>query len=229
MSVKIFYVEDDETLSFITEDQLQEAGYEVSHFADGAAAVAAFEKGKFDIAILDVMLPSIDGFGIAEKIREQCQEIPILFLSAKSLEEDRLHGLTIGGDDYLTKPFSMDELLLKIKIFLKRNKIHVHQGNVTLSIGNFTLNTDDFLLKSADFSKELTQKEAALMQMFVEYKNETIKREDILIRLWGKNDYFLGRSLDVFISRLRKYLASDESIKINTVRGVGFRLEELKS
>lgn len=226
MKTRIFYVEDDETLSFITQDQLSEEGFEVTHVADGNAAIDLFNAEKYDLAILDIMLPNADGFAIAEKIREQSMDIPILFLSAKSLEEDRLKGFSIGADDYLTKPFSMDELIMKIKVFVRRNKINQFTENKTFSVGDFVLNASDYMLKSTGFAKELTQKEAALLQMFIEGKNQTIKREDILIRLWGKNDYFLGRSLDVFISRLRKYLSTDESLKIHTVRGVGFRLED---
>lgn len=226
MTVKnrIFYVEDDETLSFITRDQLEEQGYEVYHFADGKSALEAFKVGFFDLAILDIMLPNVDGFTIAEKIRQVDEAIPVLFLSAKSLEEDRLKGFQIGGDDYLTKPFSMEELIYKIKVFLKRSVLK-DSANPVVSLGQFTLDSINLKLETNGNVQDLTAKEADLLLLLIQNKNQTVRREDILIKLWGKNDYFLGRSLDVFISRLRKYLDADSSINIETVRGVGFRLE----
>lgn len=223
-TAKIFYVEDDETLSFITKDQLEEHGYEVHHFADGLSAVNNFVPNAYDLAILDIMLPNIDGFSIAEKIRNVDEMIPILFLSAKSLEEDRLKGFEIGADDYLTKPFSMEELLYKIKVFLRRSA-HEVVLNEVIKIGDFSFDTNLLKLQNGDKVYELTTKEADLLLLLYKYKNQTVKREDILIKLWGKNDYFLGRSLDVFISRMRKYLSLDDKISIETQRGVGFRLD----
>lgn len=221
---RIFYVEDDETLSFITRDQLEEQGYEVHHFADGKCALEAFKAEYFDLAILDIMLPNVDGFTIAEKIRQVDEAIPVLFLSAKSLEEDRLKGFQIGGDDYLTKPFSMEELIYKIKVFLKRSVLK-DAANPVVRLGQFTLDSINLKLERNGNVQDLTAKEADLLLLLIQNKNQTVRREDILIKLWGKNDYFLGRSLDVFISRLRKYLDADSSINIETVRGVGFRLE----
>lgn len=221
---RIFYVEDDETLSFITRDQLEEQGYEVHHFADGKSALESFKVGFFDLAILDIMLPNVDGFTIAEKIRQVDEAIPVLFLSAKSLEEDRLKGFQIGGDDYLTKPFSMEELIYKIKVFLKRSVLK-DTANPVVNLGQFTLDSINLKLERNGNVQDLTAKEADLLLLLIQNKNQTVRREDILIKLWGKNDYFLGRSLDVFISRLRKYLDADSSINIETVRGVGFRLE----
>lgn len=222
--VKILYVEDDAALSFITKDELEQVGYMVHHCEDGQEALTAFDNNHFDIVILDIMLPKLDGFSIAKEIRTKNEGIPILFLSAKSMEEDRLKGFEIGADDYLTKPFSIDELLFKIKIFLKRKSVS-SSGNInTYKIGRYIFEPNNLLLKCETESHELTSKEADLLSLFAESLNETIKREDILVKLWGKNDYFLGRSLDVFISRLRKYLAKDEKIELQTVRGVGFKL-----
>ena len=221
--INILYVEDDEALSFITKDELEQMGYQVHHCEDGQKAIEAFNKEHFDLAILDIMLPKVDGFTIAQEIRSKNDEMPILFLSAKSLEEDRLKGFEIGADDYLTKPFSMDELLFKIKVFLKRKSINKVAKQSEYSLGTYTFEPSNLLLKWEDEEQELTAKEADLLSMFANHPNETIKREEILIKLWGKNDYFLGRSLDVFISRLRKYLAKDEGIEIQTVRGVGFK------
>jgi DNA-binding response OmpR family regulator len=222
--INILYVEDDEALSFITKEELEQVGYHVHHCEDGQQAIEAFRKEHFDLAILDIMLPKLDGFSIAEEIRSKNDEMPILFLSAKSLEEDRLKGFEIGADDYLTKPFSMDELLFKIKVFLKRKSINKVAEKSEYAIGKYTFEPSNLLLKWEDKEQELTAKEADLLSMFANHPNETIKREEILVKLWGKNDYFLGRSLDVFISRLRKYLGNDESIEIQTVRGVGFKL-----
>lgn len=222
--INILYVEDDEALSFITKDELEQAGYQVCHCDDGQKAIEAFNKEHYDLAILDIMLPKIDGFSIAQEIRSKNDEMPILFLSAKSLEDDRLKGFEIGADDYLTKPFSMDELLFKIKVFLKRKSINKPEEKSEYVLGAYTFEPSNLLLKFQGTEQELTAKEADLLSMFANKPNETIKREDILVKLWGKNDYFLGRSLDVFISRLRKYLAQDASIEIQTVRGVGFKL-----
>jgi len=224
--VKILYVEDDEALGFITKDELELVGYQVSHAKDGVEAVKLFNENHFDIAILDIMLPKKDGFQIAEEIRAKNQEMPIIFLSAKTLEEDRLRGFEIGADDYLTKPFSMDELLFKIKIFLKRRTIDSAYKNASIKIGGFVFEPDNLTLSQNELSFELTAKESDLLLLLIDNKNKTVKREDILVKLWGKNDYFLGRSLDVFISRLRKYLVEDKQVEIQTVRGVGFRLIE---
>jgi DNA-binding response OmpR family regulator len=225
--INILYVEDDAALSFITKDELEQAGYQICHCEDGQKAIEAFNSEHFDLAILDIMLPKVDGFSIAQEIRSKNDEMPILFLSAKSLEEDRLKGFEIGADDYLTKPFSMDELLFKIKVFLKRKSVYKEEEKRNFDLGAYIFEPSNLLLKLADEEQELTAKEADLLSMFVQNLNETIKREEILIKLWGKNDYFLGRSLDVFISRLRKYLSKDKSIEIQTIRGVGFKLNTL--
>lgn len=223
--VKIFYVEDDETLAFITKDQLVEEGYEITHFEAGDTAIENFKPNYYHLAILDIMLPNIDGFSIAEKIRAVDADIPILFLSAKSLEEDRLKGFEIGADDYITKPFSIEELVYKIKVFLKRSNKKSTSNDSEIKLGNYTFNPNTFMLEHPEKIEELTLKEASLLKMLIDNLGITVKRETILVELWGKNDYFLGRSLDVFISRLRKYLDKDENILLHTVRGVGFRLE----
>lgn len=224
MSEKILYVEDDEALSFITIDQLQQAGYTVVHCKDGREALEKYPQYYFDIAVLDIMLPFVDGFSIAEKIRENNKEIPILFLSSKSLEEDRLKGFQLGADDFLVKPFSMEELIFKIKVFLKRKNINIEKQE-NLNIGKFILKPNELLLLHQNGSKQkMTVKEVALLQLFINHPNQTLQRSKILIEIWGKDDYFLGRSLDVFIARLRKYLKQDTQLNIETIRGVGFRL-----
>lgn len=224
-NIKIFYVEDDETLAFITKDQLEEEGFEVVHFETGDKAIESFKPANYNLAVLDIMLPNVDGFSIAKKIREVDTEIPILFLSAKSLDEDRLKGFEIGADDYITKPFSIEELIYKMKVFLKRSNIKSASNNSQIKLGNYTFNPNTFMLEHPEKMEELTLKEASLLKMLVDNLGITVKRETILIKLWGKNDYFLGRSLDVFISRLRKYLSKDKKIQLHTLRGVGFRLD----
>jgi DNA-binding response OmpR family regulator len=219
----IIYVEDDETLSFVTKDNLELNGYEVDHYGDGKSALEAFGNKKYDLAILDVMLPQMDGYDLAGRIRKINNQIPILFLTAKSLKEDRIHGLAIGGDDYITKPFSIEELILRVEVFLKRK--YVTESDPELTLGDYRLDTKNLkLYHREDLVKKLTQKENDLLELLLQHYDTTLKREEILLKLWGENDYFLGRSMDVFISRLRKYLSKDPMIKIENVHGVGFRL-----
>ncbi len=227
MKANILYVEDDETLSFVTKDNLELQGFKINHCPDGRSAMSFIKNnlGDVDLCILDVMLPEIDGFQLAEKIRERNSQIPILFLTAKSLKEDRIHGLKIGGDDYITKPFSIEELILKIEIFLKRSRIN-HKSTITVfNIGKYEFNHKNLVLQLAEEKRTLTQKEADLLKFFAENKNEVLKRSRILETIWGEDDYFLGRSLDVFISRLRKYLSDDPGLKLKNIHGVGFMLE----
>lgn len=221
----ILYVEDDESLGFVTRDNLELNGYRISHFKDGTAALAAIHRDDFDLCVLDVMLPGVDGFALAEAIRAKDHQVPIIFLSAKSLKEDRLHGLKIGGDDYLTKPFSIEELLLKIEIFLRRSTIGpVAPPPSRITLSTFTFDHSNLQLSHPDGDRTLTQREADLLQLFVQHPNRVLKRSEILTRIWGEDDYFLGRSLDVFISRLRKYLRPDQALRIENIHGVGFKL-----
>lgn len=224
-TAKILYVEDDETLGFVTKDNLMQNGYDVDHYEDGKLGLAAFNKNYYDLCILDVMLPEMDGYEVAEEIRKYNSEIPILFLTAKSLKEDRIHGLKLGADDYITKPFSIEELILKIEVFLKRKSISKSVQDL-MTIGRFTFDHPNLKLTGDGREENLTQKEADLLKLLIENKGNTLRREQILKKLWGENDYFLGRSMDVFISRLRKYLKSDLSLKIENIHGVGFRLVE---
>ena len=225
---KILYVEDDLYLSFVTKDNLELKGYNITFCKDGKEAMDAFFDNIFDLCILDVMLPEIDGFTIAKKIREKNKDIPIIFLSAKSLQEDRIEGLIAGGDDYITKPFSIEELVLKIEIFLKRRKItntdNSHSG--ILNIGIFQFDHGNLLLKHNNLIKRLTSREADLLKFFILNKNKVLKKEDILNAVWGDDSYFNSRSLDVFVSKLRKYLKEDPNIKINNIHGIGFILSD---
>jgi len=223
MKAHLLYVEDDETLSFVTQDNLELQGYKITHCGDGQKALKIIKDQSFDLCILDVMLPEVDGFTIAKEIRKFNTEVPIIFLTAKSLKEDKIHGLKLGADDYITKPFSIEELILKIEVFLRRSKIIAPVSPSVFRIGNFEFDYKNLGLSNTDFQKTLTQKEADLLKFFIENKNIVLKRSEILEKLWGEDDYFLGRSLDVFISRLRKYLKSDGNLKIENIHGVGFR------
>lgn len=225
VKARILYVEDDETLGFLTKDNLEQNNYYIDLYTNGNSGLKAFEKKGYDLCLLDVMLPEMDGFTLAKKIREQNSEIPILFLTAKSLKEDKIQGLTIGGDDYITKPFSIEELILKIEIFLKRKFVaNTHQENFIIGACNFDYK--NLKLNNGEEEINMTQKEADLLKLLIENKNNTLKREYILKQIWGENDYFLGRSMDVFISRLRKYLKPDTGLSIENIHGVGFRLIE---
>ena len=222
----ILYVEDDEVLSFVTKDNLELNGYKVTHAMDGKQAVKLFRQDSFDLCLVDVMLPEMDGFQVAEDIRSRHSEIPIIFLTAKSLKEDRIKGLKIGADDYITKPFSIEELILKIQVFLKRKYVTGENNPGILKAGKFTLDHDNLKLIGDDESYQMTKKEADLLKMLIKEKNKIVERQQILERIWGENDYFMGRSMDVFISRLRKYLKTDPDINIENIHGVGFRLNE---
>lgn len=221
----IFLVEDDQTLNFIIKDNLQQNGYEVTAVDDGQKAIDTFEKDKFSICILDVMLPKKDGFTVAKEIRRRDDHVPIIFLTAKSMTEDRINGLSIGGDDYITKPFSMEELLLRIKVFLKRSVKPENLDGVPIGckVGTYTFFFDNLILEHDGKRKTLTYKEAELLKYFCDNPNKVLSRSEILMNVWGSDDYYLGRSLDVFISRLRRYLNNDQDIKILNLHGIGFR------
>lgn len=220
---KILYAEDDETLAFLTKDNLEQNNYEVIHCSDGKAALQTFEEEDFDICIFDIMMPKMDGFDLAEAIRKIDLDIPIIFLSAKTLKEDRIKGLRLGADDYLVKPFSIEELLLKIEIFLKRSQKNIPPVKTIYEVGKYQFDTKNFILFNEEEKVGLTQREAELLKLFLDHKNSVLKREQILTSLWGTDDYFMGRSLDVFISRLRKILANEEGISIENLHGIGFR------
>ncbi|WP_338769299.1 response regulator transcription factor [Bernardetia sp. ABR2-2B] len=228
-SKKILFVEDDPTLGFVVKDHLTLEGYIIEWIKDGQTAFETFEKeeNNFDLCIFDVMLPKLDGFELAQKVRAKNKQIPILFLTAKSLQEDRLHALRIGADDYLTKPFSIEELVLKIEVFLRRSVISQtdNSKNSSIKIGNYIFDIKNMSLLSPSQKKHsLTSREAELLELFCKNKEQVLRREFILTELWGDDDYFLGRSLDVFISRLRKYLKEDSNVKIENIPRVGFKI-----
>jgi DNA-binding response OmpR family regulator len=220
---RILYVEDDETLAFLTADNL-ENHFEVVHCNNGKLAFDLFCKEAFDLCVLDIMLPDMDGFEIATEIRKRNQEIPIIFLSAKTLKEDRIKGLKLGADDYLIKPYSIEELILKIEIFLNRSQKSVEKNIKTYQFGSFEFEPANYQLKNSEKNITLTEREAALLQLFLDNPNAVLKREKILTALWGTDDYFMGRSLDVFISRLRKIIKEETNVRIENIPRVGFKL-----
>jgi len=221
---KILYAEDDQTIAFLIQDSL-EPYYDIDYHANGKSALNAFDTQSYDICLLDIMMPEIDGFELAKHIRTHNSDIPIIFISAKALKEDRIKGLKIGADDYLVKPFSIEELILKIEIFLKRTK----KTNITpakYKVGKYNFDPKNYTLQEASNIITLTQRESELLLYFITNKNSVLKRQDILKAVWGDDDYFMGRSLDVFISRLRKVFADEKSITIENLHGIGFRFSE---
>ena len=224
MKAKILYVEDDDSLSFITKDQLEMESYDVTHSANGKDAWSIFKKGEFDLCLLDVMLPQMDGFELAKKIRAVSKHVPIIFLTAKTMVEDKMEGFLLGGDDYVTKPYSFEELKMRIDVFLRRRKIIEEAPKEAIIIGKYNFDYANLDLSINGTSKGLTQREADILYYLAARPNQVIRRSDILEDIWGKDDYFYGRSLDVFISRLRKYLNEDPDITIENVHSVGFKL-----
>jgi DNA-binding response OmpR family regulator len=219
---KVLLAEDDNSLGFVMKDNLEENGYDVKWCKDGKEALDAFVKGMFDICLLDVMMPKKDGFALATDIRKKNPVIPILFLTARSMPEDKIMGFKTGADDYITKPFHMEELLLRMEVFLKRSRGSQVQAT-KFSIGQLDFDYNNLSLTGTDTNITLTQKEADLLKFICEHRNEVLKREDILLHVWGKDDYFLGRSMDVFITKLRKYIKEESRAEIQTVHGIGFK------
>jgi DNA-binding response OmpR family regulator len=221
--IKLLLAEDDLQLGFIIRDNLEEAGFEVINCPDGEVAWEYYQKKNPDLCILDVNMPYRDGFSLAKKIRQRSDVVPILFLTAKSLEEDKLKGFAAGADDYILKPFSMKELLSRINVFLRRNKMLIHDSPTSYNIGRFVFIPDELKLANKEETIALTVREKELLEFLCQHPNKVLKREDILSNVWGKNDFFLGRSMDVFITRLRKRLNTEPGISIETIHGVGYR------
>lgn len=221
--LKILVAEDDLQLGFIIKDSLEEAGFTVINCPDGDAAWEYYQKTDPDLCILDVNMPYRDGFNLARKIRQKSDIIPILFLTAKSLEEDKLTGFAAGADDYITKPFSMKELKSRIQVFLRRNKMLMTHSEKNFPMGRYTFTSREMQLVAENETIPLTKKEAELLEFLCYHPNQVLKREEILSNVWGKNDFFLGRSMDVFMTRLRRHLAAEPSVTIETIHGVGYR------
>lgn len=225
---KILLVEDDFNLGLVIQDFLGIEGYQVHLCRDGKEGLQKFNKNQYDLCLLDVMLPEKDGFSMAEDIRKVNKEVPIIFLTAKSLSEDKVKGFKAGADDYITKPFDNQEFLLRIDAVLRRSKgvaIVEDENKGVYQIGKFTFDSINLRLKSEEEDKKLTKREAAILKLLAENKNKVIERSLVLNLIWGDDNYFNGRSLDVFITKLRKYLKHDENIQINNLHGVGFKFE----
>lgn len=225
--IKILLVEDDFNLGFVIQDQLKSEGYSVSLCSDGMEGLKKFNEAVFHLCILDVMMPKKDGFSLAQDIRKINTEIPILFLTAKNQVEDRVAGFKAGGDDYLTKPFSTEEFLLRVRAILKRvNLLEPVVVETLFNLGNLVFDSENYKITSADGEEQkLTKKESKILLLLVQNKNKVLTRDIVLNAVWGQDDYFVGRSLDVFITKLRKYLKSEENVIINNIHGVGFKLE----
>ena len=230
MNVKahILLVEDDENLGFVTKDNLEITGFNVTWAKDGEAGFEAFCKGDFDLCILDVMLPKKDGFQLGKEIKAVNESTPIIFLTAKSLDPDKVQGFKIGADDYITKPFNMELLTLRIKALLKRyfsGETNNNDEKDVFKIGKYSFHFKNQELIIGSENKHLTKKEAEILRLLCLNKNQLLTRELTLKIIWGENDYFKGRSMDVFITKLRKYLKADERIEIINVHGAGFKLQ----
>jgi DNA-binding response OmpR family regulator len=221
--LKILLAEDDLNLGILLVDYLETEGFDVKLCKDGELALKAFQNNHFDLCLLDVMMPRMDGFSLGSEIRSKDEIIPIIFITAKSLKEDKLKGYDLGADDYITKPFDEEELLWKIKAVVRR----IPESKTTpekkiISIGNYMFDFNNQALTINNKTKRITEKESDILHYLSAHRNKIIKREEMLKEIWGENDYFFGRSLDVFLTKIRKYLKEDTQLSIENVFGVGF-------
>ncbi len=222
--VNILLCEDDENLGMLLREYLQAKGYNAELCPDGDAGYKAFIKGKYDICALDVMMPKKDGFTLAKEIRAVNSEIPIMFLTAKNLKEDVLEGFKIGADDYITKPFSMEELTLRMEAILRRVRGKKNREVSLFNIGRFTFDSKKQILSIADKAVKLTTKESELLHLLCLHQNEILQRDFALKSIWIDDNYFNARSMDVYITKLRKHLKDDESVEIINIHGKGYKL-----
>ncbi len=220
----ILLCEDEESLGMLVREYLQAKGYDAELFLDGESGYKAFMKGKFDMCLLDVMMPRMDGFTLAREIRMTNSEVPIIFLTAKNLKDDILEGFKLGADDYLTKPFSMDELVYRMEAILRRVKGKSQRANVRYQLGKFIFDTQRQILTIGEKQTKLTTKECELLTLLCTHVNEVLERELALKTIWIDDNYFNARSMDVYITKLRKHLKDDPAIEINNVHGKGYRL-----
>ena len=224
--IKVLLAEDDPNLGMLLREYLNAKGYETTLAENGKIAHETFMQGGFDICILDVMMPIKDGFTVAEEIRQTDKNVPIIFLTAKSMKDDKLKGFTVGADDYITKPFSMDELLMRIQAILRRTIPEVGKAKKrdSIKVGNFIFDFDKQVLKLGDNEQRLTTKEANLLLMFCENRYDVLDRNYALNKVWGDDNYYNSRSMDVYIAKLRKYLSLDPEVELVNVHGKGFKL-----
>lgn len=220
----ILLCEDEESLGMLVREYLQAKGYDAELYLDGEAGYKAFVKGEYDMCLLDVMMPKMDGFTLARELRMINSEVPIMFLTAKNLKDDILEGFKLGADDYLTKPFSMDELVYRMEAILRRVKARNKQMAVRYQLGRFVFDTQRQLLTIGDKSTKLTTKESELLTMLCTHMNDVLERDLALKTIWIDDNYFNARSMDVYITRLRKHLKDDPNVEINNVHGKGYRL-----
>ena len=219
---KILLVEDDTNLGFLLLEFLETNGFDVKLYRDGVSALKGFGSSVFDFCILDVMMPLMDGFMLAEKIREKNKKVPVIFLTARAMKEDKLKGFRIGIDDYVTKPFDEDELLFRIQSILRRvNPEQSNKGKLVYKLGEIRFHVQNQELKIGNISKRLTSKESKILAILAKSKNNIVSRDEIMTEVWGETDYFIGRSLDVFISKIRRHLQPEPKIKIETIPTVG--------
>ena len=223
----LLLVEDDESLSFLIKDSLDSAGWKVSRYPDGEKGLSAFLSHSYDVCVLDVMLPNRDGFDLAAEIRKFNQDIPIIFLTAKSLTEDRIRGFQVGADDYVCKPFSIEEFKYRLEAVARRGRSDRPLSGGLLRVAESELDLSNLTLTSAGITTRLTHKEAQLLQLFFRNPNRLIERDVFLKAAWEDSGFFVARSMDVFVSRLRKYLQPDVRLKIENVRAVGYQLKEV--
>jgi DNA-binding response OmpR family regulator len=223
---RIILVEDDVNLGFLLVDFLEADGFDVKLYRDGLSGLNGFQSNSFDFCILDLMLPKMDGFTLAEQIKELNTDIPVIILSARSLKEDKIKGFRLGIDDYITKPFDEEELLYRIKAIMNRiKKVPVSVNNNILKIEKFEFDPVNQLLTYENNPRRLTSKENKILRLLINSKNNLVRREEIMVEVWGESDYYTGRSLDVFISKLRSYLKNDPDICITTIPTVGYIIE----
>ena len=222
---KILLLEDDPNLGFVLQEFLEHKQYKVIHCSNGEEGLKAFNKESFDLCIVDVMMPKMDGFSFTKHVRKNDVKTPIIFLTAKSLKEDKLEGFKIGGDDYITKPFSMEELEVRIEAVLRRTKgATLEETKNHFTIGKYEFDYLSQQLKTGKTIQDLTTKEAELLKLFCLNLNHLVEREIALKLIWGNDSYFTGRSMDVFITKLRKYLKEDDTVEIANVHGTGYKL-----
>lgn len=222
--MKVLLCEDDENLGMLLREYLQAKGYDTELYGDGEAGYKAFMKEKFDICVFDVMMPRKDGFTLAKEIRQTNQDVPIIFLTAKTLKEDILEGFKIGADDYLTKPFSMEELTFRMEAILRRVKGKKTRDRTLYRIGSFTFDTQKQILSREGISVKLTTKESELLGLLCAHANEILQRDYALKTIWIDDNYFNARSMDVYITKLRKHLKDDENVEIMNIHGKGYKL-----
>ena len=220
----ILLCEDDENLGMLLREYLNAKGYNAELFPDGEAGYKAFVKNKYDLCVLDVMMPKMDGFTLAQEIRKVNTETPIVFLTAKTLKEDVLEGFKIGADDYLTKPFSMEELTFRIEAILRRVRGKKSKESTVYKIGRFSFDTQKQLLTIDGKQEKLTTKESELLALLCAHSNEILQRDFALKAIWVDDNYFNARSMDVYITKLRKHLKDDDSVEIINVHGKGYKL-----